>query len=263
MRRHERLGTFRAGAVVLICLCLGSATQAQAPGFKVIVAATRHPDHSSMIRAAEPLIRQLGVKNNFTVDFTQDATQLDDAFLSRYQVFVQLQLAPFEFPSAAQSALQRFVGQGKGWVGIHAAGLTGTQFMDPKTLYWKWFEDFLGGVIYSPHPAFQRGTVRVEDRKHPITRNLPAEFEISDEWYEFDRSPRPGVHVLATVDESTYAPKKPMGDHPVLWCNEKHERMVYILIGHDPGVFQNSSYITLLRDSILWAGSKTPRTMGH
>ena len=27
-----------------------------------------------------------------------------------------------------------------------------------------------------------------------------------DEWYTYDKSPRPNVHVLANVDESSYTP---------------------------------------------------------
>ena len=48
--------------------------------------------------------------------------------------------------------------------------------------YWQWFEDFLGGIIYSPHPAYQKGTLVIEDRDHPITKGLPEEAcELSDE----------------------------------------------------------------------------------
>jgi len=47
-----------------------------------------------------------------------------------------------------------------------------------------------------------------------------------------------------------------MGDHPIIWTNEKYRRMIYIGIGHDPSVFTNQSYVILLRDAILWAGSK-------
>lgn len=54
-----------------------------------------------------------------------------------------------------QAILQAFVEQGKGWVGIHAAGLTGRQFLRPGAPYWQWFEEFMGRVIYSPHPDFQ------------------------------------------------------------------------------------------------------------
>jgi len=56
-----------------------------------------------------------------------------------------------------QEALQRFIEQGKGWVGIHGAGLAGKTFIGSGKPYWQWFEDFLGGVTYSPHPGVPEG----------------------------------------------------------------------------------------------------------
>ena len=104
----------------------------------------------------------------------------------------------------------------------------------------------MGGVIYSPHPRFQQGTLVIEDRNSPITKGLPAKMVISDEWYEFNESPRPRVHVIATADESTYKPNKPMGDHPMIWTNEKYPRTVYIAIGHDASLCVNPDYQVLV-----------------
>ncbi len=168
---------------------------------------------------------------------------------------MQLHLAPFDMSAEQQQALQRFIEDGHGWVGIHAAGLTGRQFIDPATPYWQWFEDLMGGIVYSPHPAFQKGTVVVEDRDYPVMRNLPGSFEISDEWYEFDKSPRPNVRVLATADESTYKPNKPMNDHPMIWTNEHYRKAIYIGIGHAAALCDDPTFATLIRDVILWAAS--------
>jgi type 1 glutamine amidotransferase len=114
----------------------------------------------------------------------------------------------------------------------------------------------MGGILYSPHPYYQKGTVAIEDRKHPVTKGLPQRFEVSDEWYEFNKSPRGNVRVLATADESTYKQNKPMGDHPIIWTNEHYRRMIYIAIGHDPSILENKDYLHLLRNAILWAGEK-------
>lgn len=225
------------------------------PLFRVLVVASKAKDHLKMIQSAKPFFERLATQNHLTIDFTDDATTINDENLSRYQVFVMLHLAPFDMTYPQQAAMQKFVEEGKGWVGIHAAGLTGKEFLDPATKYWDWFEDFMGNVLYSPHPAYQKGTLVIEDRTHPATRNLPPKFEISDEWYEFNKSPRGDVRVLATADESTYHQNKPMGDHPLVWTNERFRRMIYIAVGHDPSALSNPNYAILLRDSILWAGS--------
>ncbi|HWD37740.1 MAG TPA: ThuA domain-containing protein [Fimbriimonas sp.] len=241
--------------VVLILSCLTG--MSQHPAFKVLVVASKAKDHLKMIAAARPFFAKLAADNNLSIDFTDDATAINDDNLKNYRVFVMLHLAPFDMTYSQQAAMQHFVEEGKGWVGVHAAGLTGKEFLDPQTTYWDWFEGFMGGVLYSPHPAYQHGTVIVQDRTHPATKNMPERFEMSDEWYEWDRSVRgnPDVRVLAVADESTYHQNKPMGDHPVVWTNTKFRRMIYLSIGHDPSSLENKDYATLLRDSILWAGS--------
>jgi type 1 glutamine amidotransferase len=245
--------------LTFICLlAMGFKVNAQQHPFKVLIVASHAKDHLKMIAAANPFFEELGQKNGFDVDFTDDTSKINDDNLAKYQVFVMLQLAPFDMSYSQQAALQKFAEQGKGWVGIHAAGLTGKEFLAKNTIYWQWFEDFMGGVLYSPHPAFQKAKVVVEDHNHPVTIHLPATFEISDEWYEWDKSPRgnSNVRVLASVDESTYKQNKPMGDHPVIWTNESFRRMIYISIGHSPEDFTNQNYVTLMRDAIVWAASK-------
>jgi len=226
------------------------------PRFRVLVVASKAKDHLKMIAAAKPVFEMMAVDGNFQVDFTDDDSVINDENLKHYQAFVMLHLAPFDMKPEEQQALQRFVEAGHGWIGIHAAGLTGREFLDPKTVYWEWFEHFMGDVLYSPHPYYQKGTVVVEDRDHPVMKGLPDRFEVGDEWYEWNKSPRGSVHVLATADETTYHQNHPMGDHPIIWTNEKYRRMVYISIGHDPSILENPDYLRLLKNAVFWAASK-------
>jgi len=243
-------------AVFLASIAAGVPSMKKPPAFRVIVILSKAKDHIKMMTSARPFLEKMASDNNFVVDITDDTSQLNDTNLAKYQVLIQLQQAPFDMSDDQQDAVQRFIEHGKGWVGIHAAGLTGRDFVSPDKRYWQWFQDFMGGVTYSPHPAFQKGTVIVEDRNHPVTRNLPEKFDVSDEWYEFDKSPRPRVHVLARADESTYKQKKPMGDHPIIWTNPQYNRMIYIGIGHDASLCSDMNYQVLVRDAVLWAASK-------
>jgi type 1 glutamine amidotransferase len=245
-----------AGLILLVLFLAGSGvTSAQPASFRVLVMAARVKDHADMIAAARPFMEQTAARYHFALDFTDDTSQINDANLARYQVFIMLQLAPFDMSYSQQNALQKFAEAGRGFISIHAAGLTGTSFLGPHTRYWQWYEDFMGGVVYSPHPPFQKATVVLEDHKHPVTRNLPVHFQLADEWYEFNHSPRNNVHVLASVDESSYHPNHPMGDHPIVWTNTAYRRMIYISPGTDPKLFADSNYGTLLRDAIRWAAS--------
>jgi uncharacterized protein len=248
--------TLCPGLLALLLLLLSVPGFAAGPRFRLLVVASRAKDHLKMIAAAKPVLTQMALDNNFDMDFTDDATVINDENLSHYQAFLMLHLAPFDMTPPEQAALQKFIEAGHGWVGVHAAGLTGREFPDPKAVYWDWFEQFMGGVLYSPHPYYQKGTVVVEDSHHPVMRGVPKRFEVSDEWYEWNKSPRGAVRILATADESTYHPNHPMGDHPIIWTNEKYRRMIYISIGHDPSILENKDYLRLLTNAVLWAGSK-------
>lgn len=241
---------------VIFIFGLTTTVVAQNQKIKVLVVASSDPDHDPMIVAAKQFFKEIAFTNQFEIDFTRDASVITESNLENYQVFIQLHLAPFDMMQEQQFAIQQFISRGKGWIGLHAAGLTGKQFIDSKTPYWQWFEKLMGGIVYSPHPAIQNGSVVVEDRNHPVTKNLPVSFTIRDEWYEFNKSPRPNVHVLATADEASYKPSKPMGDHPIIWTNPQYDRVLYIGIGHDKSACSDPNFTILMRDAILWAASK-------
>ena len=120
----------------------------------------------------------------------------------------------------------------------------------------------MGGIRFKDYIAtFVTGTVTVEAPDHPVMRGVPSPFVIRDEeWYTYDKSPRPNVKVLATVDESTYKPdseQKMGGDHPVIWSNENVKaRNVYIFMGHRAEHFQNPVFTQLFHNAILWAAQK-------
>src|SRR5580692_4686946 len=106
-----------------------SGLPASAPSFRVLVVASRVPDHAKMIAAAQPYLAQIASRYHFTLDFTDDTSLINDSNLTRYQVFVMLQLAPFDMSYGQQDALQKFAEAGKGFVIIHASGLTGKSFI--------------------------------------------------------------------------------------------------------------------------------------
>jgi hypothetical protein len=111
------------------------------------------------------------------------------------------------------AALQGYIRGGGGYVGLHAA--TDSMHTVP------WYSELTGGSArFRNHPAQQTATMRVESPGHPSTSMLPAEWVRFDEWYNFTANPREDVHVLITLDESSYNPGSgAMGaDHPLAWC---------------------------------------------
>jgi hypothetical protein len=249
----------QTACILLLCFCCAFklAAQSQAPQFHVIALAEKGGIHKPFVDAAKAWLAQESARDHFAVDYIEDTKPIDDAFLSRYQLFIQLNYPPYGWTPTAAAAFERYIDEGRGgWIGFHHATLLG--HFDGFGL-WPWFSEFMGGIQFKDYVAtFATGTVHVEDPHHPAMKDLPAKFQIeNEEWYTWDKDPRPNVHVLATVDENSYTPStniKMGGDHPVVWTNEhKKARNIYIFMGHHPELFQNASFATLVHNSILWA----------
>jgi hypothetical protein len=215
--------------------------------------------HKPFVVAAKLWLAQEAARDNFSIDYIENTKEIDDQFLSHYQLFIQLNFPPYSWTPTAMAAFQRYIEEGRGgWIGFHHATLLGEFDGYP---IWPWFSTFMGGIRFTKYiPTFVSGKVTVEDQSHPTMKNLPRTFEIeNEEWYTYDHSPRPNVHVLASVDEDTYTPATTikMGDHPVVWTNQHYKaKNIYIFMGHHPELFQNSAFTTLFHNSILWAAKR-------
>lgn len=226
------------------------------PKFKVLAIAENGGHHIQYSKAARVWLDKLAADNNFTVDYIHDASPIDVEFLDQYQLFIQLDFPPYTWSEKSVLAFQEYIKKGKGgWIGFHHATLLGEFDGYPM---WTWFSDFMGGIRWKNYIAdFATASVRVEDKKHPVMKGIPSSFTIEkEEWYTYDKSPRPNVHVIASVDESTYTPDSEvkMGDHPVIWSNDKlAARNVYIFMGHSPDLFNNPVYTSIFKNAIFWA----------
>jgi type 1 glutamine amidotransferase len=246
--------------------------QAPAPRFKVLVIAElvdpRNPNeneiHRPYVEAAKAWLDKLAADSNFTVSYLESPNTITDTMLSKVNLIWQMNFTPFRWNATAKAALEKYLDGGKGgWLGDHHASLYGSAVTNET---WPWFfNNLIGGISYKNYVSkFASGIVRVEDAAHPVLEGVPRNFLIStEEWYIWDRSPRARVHVLASVDESTYEFVDAyqsgirMGDHPVIWTNDKLKaRNLYIFMGHHPNLFANAAYTTLLTNSIMWLANK-------
>jgi uncharacterized protein len=264
MRKYEmakvRLLLLAVISVVVLFECAGFvAAQQTQPKFKVIALAEKGGIHKPFVDAAKVWLAHESQAEGFTVDYIENTDKIDDAFLSQYKLFVQLNYPPYAWTPTAMAAFKKYIEEGRGgWIGFHHATLLGEFDGYPM---WPWFSNFMGGIRYTQYiPTFVSGSVTVEAPDHPVMKNLAKHFTIeNEEWYTYDKSPRANVHVLASVEESSYSPASTikMGDHPVVWTNEHVKaRNVYIFMGHHGELFQNSSFTTLFHNAILWAAQQ-------
>ncbi len=95
--------------------------------------------------------------------------------------------------------------------------------------------------------------MKIEDQASPMVTGWGPEVTRADEWYGFLQNPRPKVHVIASVDETTYNPAGgKMGDHPIVWCHDYDGgRAVYTGLGHPKAAWADKQ----MQDHVL-AGIK-------
>ena len=222
---------------------------------KVLVLTERGGQHGGFTDAGLRWLAAEGVKGNFSITEINNARNITEAYLSQFSLVIQLDFPPYTWPKEAEDAFVKHIEEGRGgWVGFHHATLLGEFDGYPM---WQWFSDFMGGVRFKNYIApLANGTLIVEDKQHPVMKDVPASFVVpDDEWYTYDKSPRPNVHVLANVDESSYTPASDikMGDHPVVWVNEsKKARNVYFQIGHSSKLYETEGFTTMFRNAINW-----------
>src|SRR3954451_24718547 len=92
--------------------------------------------------------------------------------------------------ATGRRALLRFVRDGGGFVGTHAAADTFPT--------WPGYVRLLG-TTFSRHDPLGPGRVIVTDRRSSITGPLPVSFATVDEFYRFRSKPK-GAHVLLAAD---------------------------------------------------------------
>ena len=235
-----------------------AAAQNTPPRFKALAIAEIGGGHVLFTAAAKIWLNKLAADSNFTIDYITDTKPITKAYLANYQLFIQLNYPPYPWGKEAQEAFEDYIGNGKGgWIGFHHPTLLGVFDGYPM---WQWYSNFMGGIMFADYlPGGTSAMLTVEDKTHPVMKGVASSFTTKDEWYLYDKSPRPTVHVLASIDESTYDPPKPkkMGDHPVIWTNDRYKaRNLYIAMGHFPELLKDDNYTTIVRNAIFWAAKK-------
>ncbi len=177
------------------------------------------------------------------VDFTQNLNGIG-AILPNIDVIVLSANQPIN--DETKAALLEFANRGGGIVALH-----------PGTWYaWSnfadWNKQIVGGGTRG-HDALGPYKVEVKEPENPITKGVPADFEITDELYNYtpDNAATP-IEVLATAT----SPKSGK-TFPQVWIVKNPKaRIVGITLGHDERAHDLPAYHALLKNAVLWAAGK-------
>ncbi len=272
---------FFSCCIIFTCCCALCFAQNTTPEFKVIAFYTARNDqaHISFVHEANKWFPKQGLKYNFEYDSTNNWNNLNSEFLSHYQVVIFLDTRP-DFLSQ-RLAFQKYMENGGGWMGFHFAAFALTPSDYPQN--WDWYHDqFLGSGQYVSNTWRPVSAIlKVEDRSHPATKNLPETFRSSpNEWYrwQYDLRKNPSIKILLSIDSSSYplgTGPKPYeiwhsGYYPVVWTNQNY-KMIYFNMGHNDidyehkydttnktlsYTFNNEIQDRLIINALLWLGKK-------
>lgn len=222
----------------------GSAGSAGSPVRLLVFSKTAAFRHAS-IPAAIAALRRLGQEHGVALDFTEDSSVFTTSNLSRYAAVIFLLTTGTVLDSAQANALESYIHAGGGYVGIHSASDT--------EHYWPWYGGLVGAYFHS-HSKVVRATVHVVDPSTPSTSMLPSSWVRTDEWYNFATNPTGSVHVLLTVDESTYQGGVMGANHPIAWDHTYDGgRAWYTAMGHTAESYSEPLFLAHLWGGIIYA----------
>lgn len=257
MSGNRRARTLAALLAMLVTAGVAAALPAVAqPRFSVLVFSKVTNFYHDSIPAGVAAIQRLGADHGFDVEATDDASAFTDDNLARFDavVFNNTNSTPDSgdlLNAEQRTALQRYIRDGGGWAGLHAASASERD--------WPWYEGLVG-AIFDHHPTPQVGRVKVLDRVHPSTKDLPELWEQQEEWYNWRVNPTGKVHTLAQIKVRDGISGLDEGvDHPFSWCqNYDGGRSWFTAGGHAAEKFSDELFLAHLLGGIEWAAGAVP-----
>lgn len=240
--------TNRSKTFLLCCIAISLSVLSQAQKNKVLVFCKTAGFHHNSIAEGKLALIKLGEENKFGVDTSADAAVFTKDNLQQYKAVIFLSTTGNILDETQQAAFEQYIRSGGGFVGIHAA--TDTEYD------WPWYGRLVGAYFKS-HPATQEATLQIVDNKHMSTKHLPARWTRKDEWYNF-KWMSDSVHVVMTIDETSYTGERMGTTHPMAWYHEfDGGRAFYTELGHTKESFTSDPlYLQHVLGGIQWVLKK-------
>lgn len=140
---------------------------------------------------------------------------------------------------------------GKGFIGIHSATITFTDWPEYGELIGGYFDEHPWGTFDAP--------ILVEDPAFPGMKQWPHEFVLRDEIYQMRNYSRDKLRVLMRLDTSKLDLKNPRvhrkdGDFAVTWVkNYGKGRVYYTTLGHVEENWDKPDFQKMILEAVKWA----------
>jgi type 1 glutamine amidotransferase len=218
----------------------------------------RPKNNPNELAYAEKFMVEFGKKHNFEVTPTKDGSVFTEQGLEPYDVimfYTTLNLTDPgtdgtpPMPKDGKETLIKFIGSGKGFLGLHCAADTfhsTAGHVDP-------YIEMLGGEFVT-HGAQQDSKIIATDKDWAPSKGL-EDFTTKEEWYQL-KNFAPDLHVILVQDtqsmqEEGYRKLKP---YPETWAR-MHEkgRVFYSSMGHREDVWESDIFQKVLLGGLQWA----------
>lgn len=244
--------------LLALFLVIAASVSSYAQQFKVLLFTKTAGFHHTSIHEGVDGVRKLAARHNFSVDWQENASVFNEKQLKNYDAVIFLNTTGDILNAEQQTAFEKFIQSGKGWVGIHAAADTEYE--------WPWYTK-MAGMMFKIHPEQQTAYLDVVNSNFPGMERFPKRMIWTDEWYEYQKPYKSDdLKFLIGVDEKSYDPKASwgadnksvgMGDfHPIAWYhNYDGGRAFYTGLGHIGLVYSDQTFLDHLYGGIYWAAT--------
>jgi cytochrome c len=190
-------------------------------------------------------IKKLGAENGFEVDTTSNADFFNQDSLNKYATVIFLHTTGNILDYRQEAAFERYIQAGGSYVGIHAAA--------DCEYDWGWYGRLAGGW-FSSHPEQQTAKFIIKDKNFGATSFFTdSVWTRKDELYNYKKL-NPDIHVVLTIDESTYKGGTNGAFHPMAWYHEfDGGRAFYTALGHTEESWTEENYLKHLLGGIKYA----------
>lgn len=188
------------------------------------------------IPVAVATLRGIAADQGIDIVHSEDGASFTEDNLSGYGAVVFANTTRDVLDASQQAAMEAFVRNGGGFLGLHSAADTEHD--------WPWYGELVGAWFDNHPPGLQTARVRFADPAAVGAGEGDDAWRITDELYNFRRNPRDRVRVLATLETADYVGDTMGGDHPIAWCREYDGgRTWYTGLGHDVRVYADPVFL--------------------
>lgn len=225
--------------------------------------------HNEGIAGADRYFADLAHEKGYGLFTTANAAVFNAEDLARFDVVVFNNATGDGLTAEQEAAFQAWYAEEGAWIGLHGSG-------DASQNNWLWYQSTFIGPEFIGHimaPQFQTARLVGLNLEHPVLADMPAVFELEDEWYSFDAPAQAhGMTPIVGLDETSYQPTNTVvadwpsdlrmgddpADHPIIWSSCSGQgRSVYSGVGHTQFVYDSEDYQKLLSNAFDWVTRKT------